>query len=548
MMGMRVRQTGWYGLGILILAGAWAFAQTPVDPNMLVTTQVPVASPRRLADFDLPGMTNRINLTTQVPWDIVQLIEYLAQKGGLNNMVIGKGVGGVTTKLKFDDVTVAEALEIVLSVNSLAYEVHNGILTIMTDQEYKLLYGMSFYDQKTARLIELKFADPVRVAMMLEKMKSSIGTIVADPVTGTLILIDTPDKIAEMQVVIAKADLPTVSRIIPTETRTFVLQYADVERIQSEVTAMLTKEAGAVRSDQRTRTLIVTDLTHNMRRIEDLVKAFDTRPKQVFIEAKIVQTTLNDQFSLGINWNHLMAGIDPRYSVRSSVRPPGPASPVGTLTYNTIAGNGDLSVVLDALKSVGDTKILSNPHVAVLDGQEAIIEVITDQPYKELTIESGTTNITGVTYIFKKVGVTLGVTPRINDQDLISVAVKPEISSIATWYDGLPQEGTPVIRKSMAETSVMVKNGVTIIIGGMIENVKEMQTYQVPLLGAIPLLGRLFRSDAETKENREIVVFLTPRIVSGEEPHQLLQEIKKTPKPMRTTGGSSETKPMKPVR
>jgi len=541
-------------IALLFILAIIAFKQVIADTNLteniplnsVTTSDVAVVTAKKLSDYGIAGLTNRVDLTTMVPWDIVQLIEFLAHRGGLNNIVIGKGVAGLTTKLKLSDVTVAEALEIVLSVNNLAYEVKNGIITIMTDEEYRLLNGVSFYDQKKVKLLDLKYADPIRVATMLEKVKSAIGTIVADSVTGTLILIDTPEKIREMQIVVEKADIPTVSRVIPTETKTFVLQYADIEKMQAEISSMLTKEAGSLRADRRTRTLIVTDLPHNMRKIEEVIRIFDQKAKQVFIEAKIVQTTLNDQYSLGIDWNMFMEGLKPRYAVEAISATPAVQTPIGTLRYNTIAAGGDLQAIVEALKHIGKTTILSNPHIAVMDGQEATIEVVTDQPYKEVSLESGTTNITGVTYLFKKVGVQLSVTPRINNEDLVSMSVKPEISSISTWYDGLPQEGTPVIRKSLAETTIMVKNGVTIIIGGMIENSQDTHTYKIPLLGSIPLLGRFFRSDAESKETSEIVVFLTPRIVTGEEPYQRTQEMKKTLKPMRTVG--TNLKPVKPVR
>ena len=202
---------------------------------------------------------------------------------------------------------------------------------------------------------------------------------------------------------------------------------------------------------------------------------------------------------------------------------------------------------MNFLRTIGDTRILSNPHIAVMDAQEATIEVIEDQPYKEVQLESGTTNVTGVTYLFKKVGIQMSVTPRINDNKYITVAVKPEISSISQWYDGAPQEGTPVIRKALAETSVVVKDGVTIIIGGMIRDRKDTSTTKVPLLGSIPLLGRLFRYDSTSSQNTEIIVFLTPRIISGEEPFLLMKDVKKTPKPLRPVGGTSR-KELKPVR
>jgi type II secretory pathway component GspD/PulD (secretin) len=442
---------------------------------------------------------------------------------------------------------VADAMEVVLSVNNLAYDVTGNILTIMTDEEYKTLNGTSFYDHKKVRMVELKYADPVRVATMLDKIKSSIGTLVADPVTGTIILIDTPDKIQEMQAVIARADLSTVSRVLPTETRTFALQYAEVENLLPEVQSVLTKEVGTVRMDKRTKTLMVTDLPHGLEQVEKLIAVFDRCPKQVFIEAKIVEIALGDDFSMGINWQHMFQNLDPRFALQSVSRPGVPSVPNFQLTFNTIMAGGNLEMVLQALRSVGETRILSNPHIAVMDGQKAMIEVVEDQPYKETQIESGTTNVTGVTYIFKKVGVQMEVTPRINDNRQISMSIKPEISSISQWYDGAPQEGTPVIRKALAETTIMVRDGVTIIIGGMIKDRKDTGVSKTPILGSIPLIGRLFRYDSSSRVNTETVVFLTPRIITGDEPHILLRDSKKPTKPLRSVGGSS-SRSAKPIR
>ena len=504
--------------------------------------------PKRFMDYDLPGMSNMVYLQSTVSWKVDELIEFLTQHAGLKNIVVARGVSGLTTKLRFEGVTAGEALEVVMSLNNLAYEIKGGILMIMTDEEYRGMYGTSFYDHKKVKVVELKYADPTRVAGMIDKIKSAIGTTVADPVTGSLILIDTPEKIAEMQTIITKADLSTVSRVLPTDTKTFILQYANVEDMQAQVATLLTKDIGSVRADKRTKTLIITELPHTMAKIEQLVKLFDRRPKQVFIEAKIVETSLNDDYSMGVNWEHLFQGLDPRFALQTLSMPGAPSAPALSLTYNTIAAGGDLQLVLEALKAVGETRILSNPNIAVLDGQEATIEVVEDQPYKEILLESGTTNITGVTYQFKKVGVSLAVTPRINDDKYVSVAVKPEISSISQWYDGAPQEGTPVIRKALAETSVMVKDGVTIIIGGMIRDRKDTSSSKIPLLGSIPLLGKLFSHDTVSSVNTETIVFLSPRIISGDEPFLLMKDMKKLPKPLRAVGGVGGGKEFKPIR
>ncbi|MBL7076114.1 MAG: hypothetical protein ISS31_01455 [Kiritimatiellae bacterium] len=496
-----------------------------------------MAQPKPLTEYDLPGLENTVSLTSLDPWDVVQLIEFLAHRGGLNNMVIGPGVAGLTTKLKFENVTVGEALEVVLSVNSLAYQIRGGIVTIMTDAEYQAQHGTSFYDNKEVKVITLKYADPARVATMLEPIKSSIGTVVADPVTGTLILIDTSSKIAEMEVIIEGADLATVSRILPTETQTFELQYATVEDLQSEIAAILTPEIGDLRVDKRTKTFIVTALPHEMEQIKHLIAVFDRRPRQVFIEAKIVQVSLGDEFRMGVNWDHLFQGVDPRFAL-NSVSSPGSLSGVGaavspsaSLNYKTILGNGDLNVVLEALKQVGETKILSNPHVAVLDGEEATIKVVTDQPYAEAQLESGTTNVVGETVVFLEVGVTLSVTPRISADGMISTSIRPEVSSVVGSYQAF--RTVPVVRRSYAETTVMVKDRETVIIAGMIENSKQNTQTRVPFLGRIPLLGVLFRTTADQVESQELIAFLTPRIVSGEEPHQLSERQGKRLKPMR---------------
>lgn len=496
--------------------------------------------PKRLNDYKLPGLDQKVYLKSLIPWDVVQLIEVLAREGKLNNVVIGKNVSGLTTKIKFDGVTVGDALETVLALNKLAYKVKGEIITIMTDDEYKALYGTSFYDHKQVKIVDLKHAEADRVKNILEKVKSEGGVIVADPVSRTLILIDMPDKITEMMAVVETEETPT-------QTRTFALQYAAVEDMQKEITPLLTKELGILKSDKRTKTLIITDLPQALDKIAAVISTFDQRTKQVFIEAKIVEVALSDAFSLGVNWQHMFDGLNPRFRIETVSQPGLPVTPFGTLKYNTIVSGGDLEAVLEALKTVGDTKILSSPHIAVVDGQEANIKVIEDQPYKEVKLESGTTNITGVTYLFKEVGVSLGVTPKINDDGIIQVLVKPEISSISQWYDGAPQEGTPVIKRAFAETTVMIKDGVTIIIGGLIKDRKDTAVNSIPILGAIPLLGKLFRYESTSAVNTETVVFMTPRIVTGNESYLRMKDVKKAPKPLRSVGSGAQ-KPLKPVR
>ncbi|MEI6149567.1 MAG: secretin N-terminal domain-containing protein [bacterium] len=508
---------------LLLLMGGVAFAQN-------VATNAPVANPHLITEYGLPGLEKKISLDLIEAMDVVDLIKFLCVKGNLN-VIVGRDVSG-SSKLMLKDVTLGEALEIILAANDLAYEVQGNIVKVMTDKGYRDLHGEGFYDRKQAKVIQLKYAMPSKVAQLLESIKSSIGKIVYDDGTGNIVLIDTPPKIREMEDVIQKSEIPSILRILPTVTTNFVLQYAVIEDIEPKLTPLLTKDVGQIQSDKRTKTLIVTDLPSSMTKICELVAIFDRAQKQVFIEAKIVEVKLTDEFRLGVKWDHLLEGLDPRFSLGTSGQFPAGllASQGGTLNYHTIAAGGDLNVLVEALATVGNTKVLSNPNIAVLDGQEATIEVTTRAPYAETTFESGTTNITGKTYKFIDVGISMSVIPRINELGFITVDIHPSVSSVIGMYDTATGQGVPIVKKSAAATSVTVKDGVTIIIAGMIDKQESKTINKVPLLGSIPLLGMLFRSEHTNVENTETIVLLTPRIVTGAKFFERAKDMKKPTK------------------
>ncbi|MEI6788944.1 MAG: secretin N-terminal domain-containing protein [bacterium] len=509
---------------------------------VVASAQVPVppVKPHLISEYNLPGLDKKISLDLLDAMDVVDLLKFLAVKANLN-IIIGREVSG-SSKLMVKDVSLADAFEIVMAANSLAYQVQGNILKVMTDKEYREQYGESFYERKQAKIIELKSALPSRMAAMLENIKGTLGKIVFDDSTGALILIDTPEKIREMELVISKAEIPSVQRILPTVTTNYVLQYAKVEEVEPQITAMLTKEngVGQLRTDKRTKTLIITDWPHVVQRIGDVVALFDRPQKQVFIEAKIVQVQLTDSTRLGVNWDYLFQGLDPRFSLRpvSKVFSPsdlttGSAAGLGGgVTYHTIAAGANLNMVVEALASIGKTRLLQNPHIATMDGKEATIKAITTQPYSELQYETGSSNVVGKTYKFVDVGVSLGVTPRINELGFITCDIRPEVSSVLRWYDANSastegNSGVPVVKKSYAETSISVKDGVTIIIAGMIDENQTKKRTQIPFLGSIPLLGVLFRYDETMIDNAETIVLLTPRVVTGEKFFERAKDMKK---------------------
>ena len=548
-------------VAMVLVFSVGVFAQAATQ-NAPATAAKSVQKPHLISEYHLPGMDKKVSLDLLDAMDVVDLLKFLAQKADLN-IIVSKDVTG-SSKLMIKDVTLGEALEIVLAANGLAYEVQGNILKVMTDKEYTAQYGEGFYERKQAKIIELKSAVPSRMAVLLNDVKSALGKIVYDDATGNLVLIDTPEKVREMEDVIRRAEIPTYQRVFPTVTTNFVLQYAKAEEIEPQISPMLTKESniGQLRVDKRTKTLIVTDFPNVIQRVCDMVAMFDRPQKQVFIEAKIVQVLLSDDSHFGVNWDYLFQGLDPRFSLQpisktfaastpASLLAAGSKDTAGSLTYHTIAAGANLNLVVEALAKVGKTKLLQNPHIATMDGKEATIKAITTQPYSELQYETGSSNIVGKTYKFVDVGVSLGVTPRINELGFITCDIRPEVSSVLSWYNSDPSDvtgnsGVPVVKKSYAETSISVKDGVTIIIAGMIDEQDTKSRTQIPILGSIPLLGALFRYDTTSTVNSETIVLLTPRIVTGDKFFERTKDMKKPVKGAPGSGAGLSAAEMTP--
>ncbi len=499
----------------------------------LYAEPVELAHRPSVSEYDFEGIKKKLSLDIR-SMDIVQFLKFLASEGSLN-IVTSKNVSG-NVNLLINDVSIADAMEIALAANNLASEVKGNIISIMTNAEYKALYGVDFYDQRKTYICQLKYASVKNMGAMLANVKSDIGKIIFDESTGTVVIIDTPAKIKEMQEIIKQQELPTVTRVYPTETRIFEIKYAKVETIKDEVAKLITPDIGSMRSDTRTNSLVITDLPYQFEKIETLLKAFDRKTREVFIEAKIVEVTLGDKFQWGVDWDTVLrlagqlrgVNILPNITLPLSLTSPG-----GKLTIRTVK-TSNLDFVLELLGTVTETKILSSPHLTVEEGKEAKIEVIEKQPYQEqtTTTASGGTTTAATSYQWVNVGVTLNVTPRINKDGYIGMIIKPEMSSITTWYGGAAQAAgaVPVVKSANAQTTVTVKDGTTIIIAGMVKDNKTKTVNKRPILGDIPWVGKIFQKISDEVTRTETIVFLTPKIVDGDRAFLLEKDM---PKPMK---------------
>jgi len=451
--------------------------------------------------------------------EIADVFKMLALRSG-RNIVAGKNVRGkVTVFLK--DVDVMDALEIILISNELAYDMKGDIINVMTDREYEAIYGERFQDAKKLKIVRLKYAKAAEVSKALNQIKSRVGKIVVDEISNTMLIMDAPQIIKQMEELVKVID-------VPTKTKVFALNYSKAETMKAKLEPLLTKGIGTLQVDERTNKVIVTDLENNMKTIETAIAEFDEKTKEVLIDAKILQITLNDDYQTGINWDAVFAGIKTQLGmnfnvITASLIPSTSTASGGGVHIGGIDTKYSAEAMIKFLQKYGKTNLLASPRIVTINNEEAKILVGTNQPYatSQTTTPGTGASTTAYQITFLDLGVKLYVTPTINRDGFITMKVKPEVSSQGTPYEyGTNKDKVPVVNTSQAETTVMVKDGATLVIAGLIENREEEEIKQVPGLGSIPIVGAIFRSrtsgSSDNPEKKELVIFLTPHIITGD--------------------------------
>jgi type IV pilus secretin PilQ/predicted competence protein len=308
----------------------------------------------------------------------------------------------------------------------------------------------------------------------------------------------------------------------PVVTVTEVLRtsYADATELRTTLESVLT-EAGSIVVDPRTNSLVVSDIPENMATLQSLVTELDDPTGQVLIEAKIVEFSEDAASELGLNWEYLdfEPGDDNGNDAFSYGSTFNTQDREGFLEltfgkFTSFDPTQDLTSKLSAMQKDGLAEVLAEPQILTLDNKEALIEITEHIALaKKTTYREGGLEST-VEPIFGDVGVTLKVTPNINTDEFVTMRVEPIVSS-AQRSSFFPDEAVDT-RKRSAKTSVMVKDGQTVVIGGLLRKDVSETHFKVPLLGDIPLLGMLFRKSITSDTKTEVVLFLTPRILGAE--------------------------------
>ena len=301
----------------------------------------------------------------------------------------------------------------------------------------------------------------------------------------------------------------------------------------------LLSQRGSVSIDARTNTLIVNDTQPFIDKIRNMVDLLDVQVKQVMVEARIVRASTEFTKEMGVKWGILSQGItnnnnllvggsdttlwdlrEPELDSETGrwtydiQRPDnlnvdlGVTNPAGRIAFGLISlSDFMLDLELSAVQADGYGEVISTPKVLTADKQKATVESGLEVPYQ--STEGSGASATATTE-FKDVVLKLDVTPSITPDGKVQMALNISSDSIA----GVTPMGEYYLNKNRLDTNVLVANGETVVLGGIFEQETLNQQTKVPFLGDIPYLGRLFRKDAKTDNKRELLIFVTPRIVN----------------------------------
>jgi type IV pilus assembly protein PilQ len=282
-------------------------------------------------------------------------------------------------------------------------------------------------------------------------------------------------------------------------TRTWRIQYAkadDLARFIQDTNATLLSKRGRLRVDTRTNMLCAQDLAENLEQIAGLIKKLDIPVKQLLIEARLISVDNDYERELGVDFSVHAAAIGAAVEA--------PAAKHFSLAVATLADGSLLDVALAAMENQGHGELISHPSLFTASQQTAVIESGEEIPYQEVSLSGGT----GVA--FKKAVLSLKVTPQImpGNRVLLQLNINQDRPSNRIVL------GVPAITTRQITTNVLVRNGQTLVLGGIYELNKEYDEQRIPFLGKIPVVGLLFQQQNIKENKRELLIFVTPKIIS----------------------------------
>jgi type IV pilus assembly protein PilQ len=392
---------------------------------------------------------------------LVDALGMIAEQNGLNLVVSGEVTGDVTIRL--DDVDIATALDAILTAGGYNYFLRDSVIIVKP-------LGLDVSGELESRTIRLKYVDPVTAKKALESRISDKGKVIV------------LDKMLE---------------------------------------------SGANGGPYQPNRIVITDRASNLNRLVELVQEIDVPERLIQIEAKIIETKLDDISKLGFIWPSQLSasmtgadngtGSDGSSDILSTLsnRNAGVYDPNnGSWTWGKLSVD-EANLILDFLMTSGNSKLISDPRITTVENHEAEIKIETVIPIQTINrFSEGAVIQDIVSFQDEAVGISLRVTPRINEADKLTLEVSPTVEDII-GFTGPADNQRPITIERSVLTRISVNDGETVALGGLFKEDEIKSEQKVPILGHIPLLGKLlFTHHSKQKTTTDLIILITPKILN----------------------------------
>lgn len=415
------------------------------------------------------------------------VLKLLSRQAGMN-FVASEGVREKKITLYFDGVPISDALDTILKANSLSITSHEGKnLFVVTES------GASQIPTLT-RIYQLKYARVVPTAGEVAQTFGRGGSLIQET-------------------------LQSGNSSSSTSTGTGIGGATGTAAGEGGVLAViksLLTEHGSVVADPRTNSVIATDIPEQIRVIDDTIAKLDIKPKQIYIEAEVLEVTVDTLRRIGMEYGN-SAGTVATWTgpSRTSFFPLSLGLLDGATQTHTLGtfSLSSISALLKLLATEKDVKFLARPRLLTLSNEVAEIRIVSEAVTGTTSDSQATTGTVTTSPERTTVGTILRVTPMVNDNRYVTMVIEPEVSRVITSsFNSSFQDPS----RRIARTTVMVANGGTAMIAGLISGEQTDASRRIPGIGDLPLIGLPFKRTETEKKNTEVLLFITPYIVDDE--------------------------------
>lgn len=522
-----------------------------VTGNVTLQTTQPISKKALLETFQT--ILEAQGITLEKSGDLISIVNLSEATRRISPLGGANGIGPRVVAAPIKYVSASEIIRLLKpivgrGVSMQASDNRNILLISGTREEVNAtieainLFDVDVLSGKSIGLYKLRSADPEAVAIELTvifesgeggALQNVVQFIPSRRLNAILVISTRQDYLQKAQSWIQKLDATADGSrrrpaVYPLQNRSadnlapILAEMAGVQTVNTTAEGAATTGQVRVVADDARNSIIVWGNDNEQNDIAQLIARLDTTPVQVLLEATIAEVSLTDELNFGLRWFFESGGTRGTFTDLASGAV---ASTFPGLSFLFQGANG--AVTLNALASITDVNIISSPSLLVLDNQEATLQIGDEVPIATQQSQGGSgPNAPIITTIsFRDTGIILKVRPRISSAGRVILEIEQEVSSVnRTTTSGID---SPTISQRRISTKVVVDDGTTLALGGLIQEGSTNTRNQVPGVGDIPLFGNLFRSKEDRQTRTELLILITPRVIrDGAEARAITEEFR----------------------